>query len=320
MLIVLGSSSRARRFVPEGLEKERSPRMSRQRRTLVPWLFILPGFGFLLLVGLYPLVFTFVTSFERYHLDTIYLGTPFVGFDNYIDSLRSSLFIGAMLRTGFFVLVALPVEMVLGLGIAFLLDRPRNDGLRAFTRVILVLPIATTPVVVGLFGALIFNTQFGVVNYLVGLAGIRPVDWLGSPTLAMVSVFALQVWQWTPFVALVMLATLATIPVEMEDAFFLESNSWLKRLRHIRLPYLIPGLTAAAIFQTAYMIKLFDMIYTLTRGGPGESTDLISLQMERLSFRAFDAGQAAAESVIMLVVTLVLSQLYIRFFYREPEA
>ena len=290
------------------------------RRAFIPWLFILPAFVLLLAVGMYPIIYTLISSFEHYHLDTLYLGTPFYGGGNYVDAVKSPLFVGSVLRTLLFVAIALPIEIILGLSAALLLDRPRNNGLRALTRVILVLPIATTPVVVGLFGALIFNTQFGVVNYLINLIGFKPVDWLGNPVRAMVSIFILQVWQWTPFVTLVLLASLTTIPPEMEDAFLLESSSWWVRLRHIRLPYLVPGLAASAIFQTAYMIKLFDMIYTLTRGGPGESTDLISLQMERLAFRAFDAGRAAAESIIMLVLTIVLSQLYIRFFYREPEA
>jgi len=290
------------------------------RRAFIPWFFILPALVLLLAVGLYPIIYTLISSFEHYHLDTLYLGTPFYGGGNYVDAITSPLFIGSVLRTLLFVAIALPLEIILGLSAALLLDRPRNNGLRAFTRVILVLPIATTPVVVGLFGALIFNTQFGFVNYFISLIGFKPLDWLGNPTRAMVSIFVLQIWQWTPFVTLVLLASLATIPPEMEDAFLLESSSWWVRLRHIRLPYLVPGLAASAIFQTAYMIKLFDMIYTLTRGGPGESTDLISLQMERLAFRAFDAGRAAAESIIMLVLTVVLSQLYIRFFYREPEA
>ncbi len=288
-----------------------------RRRT--PWLFILPAFLLLLIVGLYPIVYTLTSSFKSYHLDTIYLGTPFYGLGNYRDALTSPLFLESVGRTLLFVLAALPIEIVLGLITALLLDRPRNKGLRAFTRVILVLPIATTPVVVGLFGALIFNTQFGFVNWVGSLFGLPAVDWLGNPFRAIVSILILQLWQWTPFVALVLLASLTTIPPEMEDAFLLESSSWWVRLRHIRMPYMIPGLTASAIFQTAYMIKLFDMIFTLTRGGPGESTDLISLQIERLAFRAFNAGQAAAESIIMLVITIVLSQLYVRVFYKEPD-
>lgn len=294
-------------------------RRKRSRPGLVPLAFIAPGAIVLLAVGLYPVVYLLWASVHSIHLDQPYLGTPFSGIGEYVSAFESAGFLHSVGITAIMLLIALPVEIVLGMAVALLLHRPRFDAFRAVIRVVLVVPIAMTPVVVGLIGTLVFNTQFGIVNYFLGLVHLGPVDWLGGPHTAYLAILLLQVWQWTPFVALVLLASLATVPPQIEEAAALESNSWLVRLRHVQLPFLWPGIAATLIFQTAYIVKLFDMVYTLTRGGPGVSTELVSLEIERLAFRAFDIGRASAESVLLLIVTIVLSNLYIRFFYREVD-
>lgn len=288
-----------------------------RRPGLVPFFFIAPGAIFLLIVGLYPVGYVLWASLHSIHLDQPYLGTPFSGIDEYINAINAAGFLHSLAITAVMLAIALPAEIALGLAVALLLHRPRLSGLRAFVRVILVVPIAMTPVVVGLVGDLLFNTQFGILNFFLELLHLGPIDWLGGPHSAFIAILLLQIWQWTPFVALVLLASLATVPPAIEEAASLETKSWLVRLVNVQLPFLWPGITATLIFQTAYIVKLFDMVYTLTRGGPGTSTELISLEIERLAFRAFDIGRASAESVLLLIVTIVLSNLYIRFFYRE---
>jgi len=118
---------------------------------------------------------------------------------------------------------------------------------------------------------------------------------------------------------LIFLAGLTTVPGEIEEAARLETKSWWLILRYVQLPVLIPGLTAVLILRTADTLKLFDMVFTLTRGGPGASTELISLMIQRVGFRAFDQGLASAQALILLLVTIILSQLYIRFFYKEVQ-
>jgi len=127
----------------------------------------------------------------------------------------------------------------------------------------------------------------------------------------------MDVWQWTPFVALVFLAGLSSVPKDIEDAAALETNSWFRVLWHIQLPYLLPGLTAILILRTADILKLFDMIFVMTRGGPGNATDLISIYIQRVGFRVFDQGVASAQAILLLILTVVLSRLYVRVFYRE---
>ena len=181
----------------------------------------------------------------------------------------------------------------------------------------LVLPMATTYAVVGLLGQVMFNIKYGVVNQLLGFIGFDPVNWIGDPHNAFVAVVFWDVWQWTPFVALVLLAGLTTVPGEIEEAATLETKNWWTVLRHVQLPFLIPGLTAVLILRTADTLKLFDMVFTMTRGGPGSATEFISLMIQRVGFRGFDQGMASAQAVILLIITIVLSQLYIRLFYKE---
>ncbi len=274
----------------------------------------------LLAVGIYPVVYALWASLHHVDLVDLAAGTPFAGVQNYISAFTNPLFTGAVGRSLLFLALSLPLELVLGLAIALYLHGTILPRVRNVVRVVLVIPMAMTPVVVGLIGSLLLNNQFGLVNYLLGIVRVAPVDWLGSSQMAFLATLLLQIWQWTPFVTLILVASLATVPPEIEEALLLETNSLFNRLRYVQLPYLLPGITAALIFQTAYIVKLYDMVITLTGGGPGVSTELVSLYIERNAFRAFDIGTAAAQSVILLVLTIVLSQLYIRFFYQEAEA
>lgn len=281
------------------------------------WLFLMPAVLTLLLVGLYPLLFALQVSFRQYQLARAYLPKSFVGFDNYLSVLQDPNFWGALSRTGTFLLTVLPLQIVLGLGIALLLNAPGFGFLRAVTRVALVIPLATTYAVVGLIGRLIYNGDFGVANFALSSLGVGPLEWLGRPGTAFGAVASMDVWQWTPFVALVFLAGLSSVPKDIEDAAALETNNGFRVLWHIQLPYLLPGLTAILILRTADILKLFDMIFVMTRGGPGNATDLISIYIQRVGFRVFDQGVASAQAILLLILTVVLSRLYVRVFYRE---
>ncbi len=281
------------------------------------WLFLLPAVLTLLAVGLYPLLFALQISFRQYQLAKAYLPKNFVGFDNYLSVLQDPNFWGALSRTGTFLLAVLPLQIVLGLGIAMLLNAPGWGFLRAVTRVALVIPLATTYAVVGLIGRLVYNGDFGVANFALSEIGLTPLQWLGRPGSAFGAVASMDVWQWTPFVALVFLAGLSSVPGDIEDAASLETSNPFSIFWHIQLPYLLPGLTAILILRTADILKLFDMIFVMTRGGPGNATDLISIYIQRVGFRVFDQGVASAQAILLLILTVILARIYIRVFYRE---
>jgi multiple sugar transport system permease protein len=291
-------------------------------RRWTPFWFLAPAVVALLTIGIYPTLFALVTSFRRYNItrrQDLADGYPFIGLENYSKVLGDQTFWDSLWLTGQFYLIVVPIQILLGLGIALLLHRPGLGLLRTLTRVSLVVPLATTYAVVGLIGRLIFNRDFGVANQFMGWFGISSSDWLGNQTGAFIAIVVMDVWQWTPFVALIFLAGLSMVPVDIEEAARLETRSYVALLRYVQLPYLLPGLTAVLILRSADVLKLFDMVFVMTRGGPGSATDLVSVYVQRVGFKVFDLGLASAQAILLLILTIVLSRLYIRVFYREIE-
>ncbi len=282
-----------------------------------PFWFLAPAVLTLFIIGIYPTIFALVTSFRRYNIARPREGFPFVGFENYASVLSDSTFWASLFLTAKFYVTVLPIEIVLGLMIALLLHKPGMGFLKSLARVTLVVPLATTYAVVGLIGRLIFNGDFGVANWFLDVLGIGGIDWLGSQSGAFAAIAIMDIWQWTPFCALIFLAGLSMVPGEIEEAARLETSSKLSLLRFVQLPYLMPGLTALLILRSADVLKLFDMVFIMTRGGPGSATDLVSIYIQRIGFRVFDLGTASAQAILLLIITILLSRLYIRVLYKE---
>lgn len=296
-----------------------SQKPNRGYRRWTPFWFLAPSVFVLLGIGIYPTIYAVITSFQQFNLTRPRDGAEFIGFDNYITVLTDQTFLNSLGLTARFFLTVMPFQLAFGLAIALLLHRPGWGFLRSLTRVSLVIPLSTTYAVVGLIGRLIFNRDFGVANQFLDTIGIGGFDWLGSTTGAFIAIAAMEVWQWTPFCALIFLAGLSMVPVEIEEAARLETRSKWALLRHVQLPYLLPGLTAVLILRSADILKLFDMVFVMTRGGPGAATDLISIYIQRVGFRVFDMGVASAQAILLLIITVILSRLYIKLIYREIE-
>lgn len=278
--------------------------------------FLGPAVFALLAVGIVPLGYALWKSLHYFNLTKL-AQSRFVGLENYAGVLTDPVFWQAIGRTALLFVIAVPVQIAAGLVIALLLHRPGLSLFKALTRLSLVLPMATTYAVVGLLAQVMLNQKYGVINQMLGWIGIEPINFIGDPTNAFIAVILADIWQWTPFVALVLLAGLSTVPPEIEEAAKLETRSDWVLLRHVQLPFLIPSLVAILILRTADTLKLFDVAFTMTRGGPGSATEFIAILIERVGNRQFDIGVAAAQSIIMLALTVVLARLYIRFFYRE---
>ena len=297
---------------------KRASRLAHGRWT--PLWFLAPAVLTLFAIGIYPTLFALVTSMRKYNLTRARDGFPFVGLDNYQAVLSDSTFWETLLRTASFYLTVMPVELVLGMAIALMLHQPGWSMARSLVRVSLVVPLATTYAVVGLIGRLIFNRDFGVANQFASWLGFPAMDWLGNQTGAFAAIAIMDIWQWTPFRALIFLAGLSMVPNAVEEAARLETSSHLSLLRYVQLPYLLPGFTAVLILRSADILKLFDMVFTMTRGGPGAATELVSIYIQRVGFRIFDMGTASAQAILLLVLTILLSRLFISVFYREIDA
>ncbi len=299
-----------------------APRTGERRGSPVPErrlaiVMMAPSIIALLVIGLYPLLFALNVSFRTYMITRPRgLGT-FIGLQNYGTVLTDPLFWDSIGRTAILFILVVPAQILIGIALALLLNATRWRGLAAVLRVALVIPFAMTPAVVGLMARLLYNRDFGFFNFLVASFGGQPINWLGDPNWAMVSIILTDIWQWTPFVALVMLSGLTLVPEDSIDSAKLDADGWWPIFRHIQLPFLLPGITAVLILRTADILKLFDMPFILTRGGPGVSTELISLYVQRVGFRVFDMGIASAQAVLLLILCILLSRLYITLFYRE---
>lgn len=308
-----------------GIAASPALRVGRQggRRGRLNWTavsMLAPAVIALLAIGIYPLIRAVITSFQEFIVRNAARGTPFVGFENYRTVLTDGLFWGSLGRTAQLFLYSVPLQVVLGIAIATLLGATRWTLLSRISRVLLVVPIATTPTVVGLIGRLVYDQEFGVINWALGLVHLGPVSWTGNPNIVLFTLAITDTWQWTPFVALVALAGLTAVPPDIIEASRLETSSWWATFRYVQFPYLLPGLTAVLIIRTADILKLFDTVFVLTRGGPGVSSELVSLYVQRVGFRFFDLGLASAQAILLLIVCIVLARLYIKLFYREIES
>lgn len=304
------------------------PKKEKKTYSSGAWYFLAPAVIVLFLVGIFPLLFAVWNSLHQFILPRVHsrgsiLGlwplfdTPFIWFANYRALLTDQSFREALFRTIFFLAVNLPIQLVLGMGVALLLHRPGNELLKKIDRVALVIPLATTFAVVGLMGRLMFNRDFGVLNYFWSVIFGYKADWLADPHLAFVSISIMEDWQWTPFCALILFSSLTMVPLEIEEAARLETEKWWQVLWRVQLPYMLPGITIILILRTADILKLFDVVYTMTRGGPGSATELVSVYIQRIGFRVFDQGMASAQAVVLLIIATILSRLYVKYVYNE---
>jgi len=294
--------------VPTGTEPVRAGRRRRSRQERLAYTILLPSLGVVFVIVTIPFV---IAVWQSITLDD---GTV-VGFRNYSRALGNPLFFDALRATGLYALIVLPTEIILGLGFALLVHRAvRSAGLRATLYVLAVVPLVVPPVAVGVVARLIYAPGYGVLNYVLHSLGITQSDiqWLGVPILAMGSVASVDIWQWTPFVYLVLFAGLQTVPKESVEAAQVDGATWWTQFRYIELYYLRPLFLLILFFRMADVLRVFDHVYILTGGGPGTATQLLSLYIYRIEFRFFDGGQAAALAVMVLVAISVLYSLITR--------
>jgi multiple sugar transport system permease protein len=282
------------------------------------WLVIIPG---LLLVGLfsvYPLVFALYVSTRRMLL-TRPDQTPFIGLRNFTDVLGSDQVQIAALRTVQFTLLTLPGVVLLGLGAALLLNQ-RLRGI-ALLRWIILLPWAVPLVAAGVMWRLLVHGNFGALNGMLLQLGLIDsyIPFLSNPQLALVTVAVAQVWREFPLAAILVLAGLQTIPAELYEAAKVDGASALARFRHITLPLVRPSLLVVLVYETMTAVAVFDLVYVLTGGGPGNATTLFSWFAYAASFKFLNLGQGAALSLMMAVGLILLIVAYLRLLPIEEE-
>lgn len=276
-----------------------------------PYFMLIPAIVVLVFIVIYPMVFSFWVSLHRWYLGKPHL-FPFVGLRNYSSLfLKDTVFRISLVNTLKLALICIPVEFALGMLLATLLSREDIEGKTLF-RTCLVMPVVLTPVVSGVLWKFLLHPSYGLVNYLLGLVGITRVEWLADPRFALLSIALVNMWQWTPFAFLILYAGLASLPREPLEAATVDGASGWQVFRFIVLPLLAPIMVIALLMRTMDLVKLFDVVYVLTRGGPADATEVLTLYNFRVGLNYFDMGKAAAISWVIAAIVTLLSQFYLR--------
>jgi len=285
------------------------------RQGFFPYLFLAPAVALLLALTVYPLLY--IVRISLYRLTPA--GETFVGGENFLRLVRDPFFFQSLGQTFLLMAGALTLEFFFGLALALLLDSEIRA--RGLWRALLLLPMILPPVVVGVIWRLIYNPNFGVLNGALQLLGVDTtrLTWLADPSVALAALVVVDVWEWTPFVFLILLAGLQAIPEEPYEAARIDGSSAWQTFRHITLPLLAPAILVALLLRTMDLLRLFDQVFILTQGGPGFATETISLYIYKTAFRFFDFGYAAAMSLVLLVATLIVSRFYLGFLQKKER-
>lgn len=277
---------------------------SRQERNFAI-LMAAPAIAVLLITTTFPLLYLLWSSFQSINLAMPFLD-GFAGLDNYRKMVSDPDFWHALRLTGIYTVTTVVAQLIIGLGLALLVMQiPRGQAL---FRIAAILPIVLAPVVVGLFWrTLMLAPNFGVLDFAVTAMGIGPVNWLGSPTPALISVIVIHTWQWTPFAFLVLLASLASLPPELYEAARIDRANAVKRFFYITLPLLRPAIVIVIIMRAMIALSAFAAIFAATGGGPGTATEILNLYAYRTSFVQLDFGYGSAQAVALLLITLAVS-------------
>jgi len=286
------------------------------------FLFLSPTMALLLLIAIFPLIWSLRLSFTNWSVISDAGKTPVpVGFESYGTALglgesRTEKRVGVEVVerfaiTGQFVLPVVVIELVLGFALALLLNR-KFFG-RGLLMTIMLIPMMLTPVIVALYWKYMLRTDIGVINYFIhDIFGGPRVDWLNQIKIAIWALVLTDVWMWTPFMMLISLAGLSAVPKYLYEAADVDQASAWFKFRHITLPLVTPLLLIAVLFRTMDAYRLFDQAWVLTGGGPGGSTEVMSFYLYLVAFNDFETGLASAIGYIMLIVIIALANLLIR--------
>tara|TARA_B100000900_G_scaffold415255_1_gene444462 strand:+ start:1117 stop:1995 length:879 start_codon:yes stop_codon:yes gene_type:complete len=280
------------------------------------FLFVAPAVIVLSLVILAPIVIAIITSFYDYTLIDRSLD-KFIGLKNYFNSITNEKFIHSSIVTISFVLLVVLFEFLIGFLIAILLNQV--EKFRNIYYFILLIPLLINPVVVGLIWRMFLHPQLGILNYVIGLIGIDPVNWLGDPQNAFITIILVDIWHQVSFMIILLLAGLASIPEEPYEAARVDGANAFQQFKDITLTYMRPVIIITLLIRLIFALKTYDLIYIMTKGGPGDATDLISYYIYRSAFIGLDLGQAASMSVILLIIVCIIIYPLFNYMNRADE-
>ena len=300
------------------------PALARALRGLsdhsIAWLFITPTIVLLLAINIFPLIWTIYLSFTNYAANRPNRPIINVGLKWYRDILGSPEVWAAMQATAHFVFWTILFQTLIGFALAYLIDRKFRG--HAFWTTIILIPMMLSPAVVGNFWKFLYQPQIGLFNYVVSFfTGIDPssFEMLGSVTLAPWAIVIVDTWMWTPYVMLICLAGLRSIPSYIYEAAEVDRASNWRQFWSITLPMALPFIMLAVLFRGIENFKMFDMVVLLTGGGPGSTTEVASITLKRQAFEAYRTGYSSAFAIILFVAVFGLANIYVKALNRVKQ-
>lgn len=298
--------------------RQNSQRLSLSDRSIA-WLFIGPTMLLLVAINIFPLIWAIRFSFTNFMSN---LPTPerFVGFDNYVDVLTDEDMWQHFQVTAHFVFWTIALQIFIGFGLALLINQKFRG--HSFWTTLILIPMMLSPAVVGNFWTLLFQPQIGPFNFVVGyLVGLAPSSFtmIGSVDLAPWTIVIVNTWMWAPYIMLICLAGLRSIPDYIYEAAEVDRASTWRQFWTITLPMVLPFLMLSVLFQAIQSFEMFDMVNLLTSGGPGSETELVSITLKRAAFEKWETGYASALAVILFVTIFGAANIYVKVLNKVKQ-
>lgn len=282
------------------------------------YLSLTPAVLFFACLALLPVINLVVTSFHEVTWQGGAKEMTWVGVDNFVAMKDDPLFKAGIVNTVILVIVATSAQVAIGLALALACSR-MGEKSRPY-RALLILPILIPGIVIGAIWRLMYNAEFGIFNLILESIGIPGHDWLGSPTTALASVIVVDIWHWTPFSFLLLLAAVESLPKDVSEASKIDGATSMQEFRYVTLPLLYPAIAMTFLFRAVIAFKVFDEIFLLTSGGPGTSTEVISFTIFQRFFLQDKAGYGSALSVAIIFVVSIIIVIALNVGRKKGEA
>lgn len=280
----------------------------RVRDATSKWAFMMPATLLLAAVLAYPLMYTLQISFSEFDLAS-FGPSGWMGAENYTAVLEDETFQNSLVVTGIYLVAALPIQVLLGFVIAYLMNVEWRG--RGVVRALFLIPMVVAPVVSGGIWKMVLDPLWGTVSWFTGLFGIPPVEWFGDATMAMVSIVLIDTWRSVPFVALIAAAAMLSLPKDVFEAAAVDGANWWQTLKSISLPMLAPIIAATFVVRWLGAVKMFDIIIATTNGGPGNATNVVNLYIYQQAFQLLKFSESSAMAIIVLVITTALTLVFL---------
>lgn len=282
-------------------------------------LFLSPAIIFLFIFSIVPSLYTIYISFFRYNTAMPADSIKFIGFENYASILTDKEFLESISWTFTFTISAVVLNLLVGMTLAVILTADYWERLSKVFRVFFTMPMMIAPIVIATIWKLIFSPIYGVLNGILFTLGFERVNWLSETFTARIALIVVEVWATTPLCMLIFIAALKTVPDEILEAATIDGGSWAQKFKHIVLPHIRGFITLVITMRFMDSIRMFDIVYNLTNGGPGTSTETLASTIYKKAFRYYEVGEGSAGAVIFFILIVVFSLLFIKLFSEKEE-